>query len=125
MYFYHGAKFYEGIEDLEMAKDSMKNISPYYNGVMSSEIVEYGVTLFDSIEEWNGDNTQKDEKKEKLTDNKRIEVKDWINNRYDYYDEKEGKYCGDKYSETIFNEAATEFGFTYQEIYNIWSDLPL
>lgn len=45
----------------------------------------------------------------------------WIENRYDYYDSIEGKYTGDKYTKTIFNEAASRYNKTYDQISNIWN----
>ena len=125
LYYYRSSKFYESLGEFDLAKDSMKNISPNYTGVMSSEIIEYGKNLFGSIDEWYGNSFEKMENKEKITDDKRAEIKNWMNNRYNYYDEMEGKYCGDKYTNTIFNEAAVQFDLTYEEIYNIWSNLEL
>lgn len=125
MYHYYNAKFYDGTGKLDSAKNEMKNINPNYSGVMSDVIVEYGISLFDSIENWDVGSVEKSQHKNKTTDSKRKEIKAWINNRYDYYDKKEGKYCGDKYTKTIFNEAATYFGLTYEEINNVWSDLSL
>lgn len=123
MYHYHNAKFYDDIGQTNNAKNEMKNISPNYSGVMHDEIINYGKSLLGSM--WADEHEEKVEHKEKISDGKRIEIKNWITQRYDYYDELEGRYCGDKYTKTIFNEAATKFGFTYEEIYNIWCDLPI
>ena len=48
------------------------------------------------------------------------EIKAWMQGRYDYYDKIEGRYCGDKYTKTIYQEAATKFGLTLDEIDKIW-----
>lgn len=123
MYHYYNAKFYDDIGQTDNAKNEMKNISPNYSGVMHDEIINYGKSLLGSM--WTNEHEEKVEHKEKISDGKRIEIKNWITQRYDYYDKLEGRYCGDKYTKTIFNEAATKFGFTYEEINNIWSDLPI
>lgn len=53
---------------------------------------------------------------EDLTSDQKLEIIRWIENRYEYYDNKEGRYCGDKYTRTIFQEAATKYNKTYGEI---------
>lgn len=57
-----------------------------------------------------------------LTREQKLYIKKWIDNRYDYYDKKEGKDTGNKYTSTIFNEAAELFNKTYNEIKQIWGD---
>lgn len=52
----------------------------------------------------------------------KVKVFDWIEDRYDYYDNKEGKYTGDKYTDTIFAEAAERFGITLARVDGIWFD---
>lgn len=125
MYHYYNARFYEDINQISNAKNEMKNISPDYSGVMSSEIVKYGISLFGSKDNWGQGNGQKQEHIKNISDSKRKEIKNWIQTQYDYYDKIEGRYCGDKYTKKIFNDAAKKFGFTYEEIYNIWCDLPI
>jgi len=125
LYHYYNAKMYDSIEQPSMACDEMKHIKSSYKGVMSSEILQYGLELFGSYSFWDGEADTKQQHEKNITENKRAEIKQWINDRYDYYDNLEGKYCGDKYTDKIFNEAAAKFGFTYEEIYNIWFDLPL
>ena len=124
MYYYATAKFYEDINDSVKVWNTMENISPDYNGVMSDEIIAYGMEVFGDAELWRVVFEAKNERRSKINDEKRSEIKKWINDRYSYYDKKEGKYSGDKYTETIFEEAAAVFELTYAEIYNIWCDLP-
>lgn len=57
-----------------------------------------------------------------LTNEQKLFIKQWIDKRYDYYDEIEGKYTGNKYTKTIFNEAAALFNKTYSQIDSIWGD---
>ena len=125
MYFYYNALFYQSVNEPEKVIDSMKNISPNYNGVMKDEIISFGIKVFGSKEAWISGKSNKEESLNKITDEKRQEIKNWIYDRYDYYDKLEGKYCGDKYTDVIFQEAADKFGYTKTEIDNIWSDLPL
>lgn len=123
MYHYYNADFYESVGQADNAKIEMRNISPNYTGVMSDEIVKYGIKLFGSKEAWSGSGVEGTKSKKKLTDTQRKEIKNYVQKRYDYYDKKEGKYCGDKYTDTIFKEASQKYGFTATEIKNIWSDL--
>lgn len=125
MYHYYNALFYDSLDDVDNAKNEMSNIKSNYDGVLSDEIIQYGINLFATTDEWNKYSGIKDEHKANISDSKRKDIKDWINSRYEYYDKIEGSYAGDKYTKTIFQEAADEFGFTYEEINNIWSDLPL
>lgn len=46
----------------------------------------------------------------------------WIQNRYEYCDEKEGEYTEDKYTVTIFEEAAEKFGESYDYIKRVWNN---
>lgn len=57
---------------------------------------------------------------ENLTKSQMLTIIKWIENRYDYYDKKAGKYTGDKYTETIFKEAAERYNKTVEEIDKIW-----
>ena len=125
MYFYYNAKFYYDIDKKDMAVNEMKRISPNYTGVMNKEIISFGLILFDSKDTWASEYENKNDSINKITDAQRTTIKNWINNRYDYFDNIEGQYTGDKYTVTIFIEAADEFGYTYEEISNIWSDLPI
>lgn len=55
-----------------------------------------------------------------LTKSQMLTIIRWIENRYEYYDSIEGKYLGDKYTQTIFNEAADRYNKTSAEISKIW-----
>ncbi len=56
-----------------------------------------------------------------LTDSDKKTIRYYINGRYDFYDNKEGGYAGDTYSNTIMSEAAQKYGITQQQAYIIWS----
>lgn len=58
----------------------------------------------------------------KLTTAQKKYIKQWIDARYDYYDDITGKYQGDRFTETIFAEAAELFSKTKTQISAIWSD---
>lgn len=45
---------------------------------------------------------------------------DWIQGQYDKYDAIEGKYSGDKYSDSIFQDAEELFGLSHDELSVIW-----
>ncbi len=124
MHYYATAKIYEQFHDMNMVIDALSNISPDYDGVMADEIIAYGEEVLIYTDVWEALFEGKKERRSKINDEKRSEIKKWINDRYSYYDKKEGKYSGDKYTKTIFEEASELFEFSYAEIYNIWSDLP-
>ena len=45
---------------------------------------------------------------------------DWIQEQYDRYDKSAGQYTGDRYSDTIFSDAAELFGLSDSELKVIW-----
>lgn len=45
---------------------------------------------------------------------------DWIQSQYDRYDKSAGQYTGDKYSDTIFSDAAELFELSDSELKVIW-----
>ena len=55
-----------------------------------------------------------------LTNSEKKAICNYIERRYDYYDTLNGGYSGDKYSDTIMQEAANEFGITAEQAYIIW-----
>ena len=55
-----------------------------------------------------------------LTKGQMLTIIYWIEDRYEYYDKKAGYYTGDKYTKTIFNEAAERYNKTYLQISTIW-----
>ncbi len=55
-----------------------------------------------------------------LTKSQMLSIIKWIEDRYDYYDKQAGYYTGDKYTTTIFNEAADRYNKTYSQISTIW-----
>lgn len=50
------------------------------------------------------------------------EIKRWIENRYDYYDKKDGEYTGDKYTNKILEECATKFDMTVSDVKKAWDN---
>jgi|GEM_PF-3102620 len=53
----------------------------------------------------------------------KVRIYKWVENRYDYYDEKEGGYAGDKYSDTILDEAAEKFEVSSEFVFTkVWTN---
>jgi hypothetical protein len=127
LYNYWNARFmddwYGGEEGKGKAKNEMSKISSDYSGVMAAEISKYAVGLFGSLDAWGGNVTKKAETSATLTSSKKAEIKKWIEDRYSYYDLIEGDYAGDKYTDTIFSEAAKKYGLTLAEVDEIWFSL--
>lgn len=55
-----------------------------------------------------------------LTNADKKEICEYMFERYDYYDALYGGYSGDKYSDTVFQEAADKYGLTVEQISIIW-----
>lgn len=55
-----------------------------------------------------------------LTNDDKEQIIDYIYGRYKYYDEKEGRDTGNKYTETIWQETMDAYGLTYEEVDRIW-----
>ncbi|HPL54777.1 MAG TPA: hypothetical protein PLW11_11705 [Bacillota bacterium] len=133
LYYYNSAMFYldayEGAKAKEEARSCLRKISPDYQGLYFDEINALGLKIFGNKEEWIKEHEIGLEvlTREKARENGdlsfEIIVFQYIEERYDYYDKKEGKSTGDKYSEVIFNEAAKEFDITIQEVNSIWMDI--
>ncbi len=64
-----------------------------------------------------------DKRYNSLTNSNKKTICYYIEGRYDYYDEINGGYAGDKYSDTIMQEAANKYGITSQQTFIIWSNM--
>lgn len=60
------------------------------------------------------------ERYDSLSDSQKKSIGYFIKGRYDYYDEQNGGYAGDKYSDTIMREAADKYGLTVEHLNIIW-----
>ena len=58
-----------------------------------------------------------------LTNAEKKAICNYIQDRYDYYDSVNGGYAGDKYSDTIMQEAAKKYGITEEQAYIIWMNM--
>lgn len=58
-----------------------------------------------------------------LTNSEKKAICNYIQDRYDYYDSVNGGYAGDKYSDTIMQEAAKKYGITEEQAYIIWMNM--
>lgn len=59
---------------------------------------------------------------ESLTDSNKSTIGYYIKSRYEYYDSINSGYSGDKYSNTIMQEAADRYGITEEHAYIIWAN---
>ena len=63
-----------------------------------------------------------DKRYNSLTDSNKKTIGYYIKGRYEHYDNINGGYAGDKYSNTIMQEAANKYGISSQQAYIIWSN---
>lgn len=139
MHYYYKALYYESIANeyaelytdgsseryFQKQKEALDFINPDYSGVMKDEIYEYCINYYGDLATWKDSysaNTYKepDIAYKELTTSEKKELKDWINARFRYFDELEGKYTGSKYEDQIFEEAAKKFGITKDKVFSYY-----
>ena len=49
-------------------------------------------------------------------------VYNWCQDRFDYYDKKDGYYTGDKHDDDVFEDAAKHFGRSKSEVKKLYDD---
>jgi len=113
----------------EKAKEYLRQISPSYEGVYQKQINELAMQLFKNRATWEAQHKIATEINARQmvwsTDRNRtieVEIKKYVQSRYDHYDNIAGGYSGDKYTNTIFQETATKFGITKEEVEMVWVD---
>lgn len=129
IYFYCVSKeeydYYIKLSDtkyLDAAIDYALKIDPNYNGEFADEMHSFAEQIIpnDTAEEAFNDAANKENTYTNLTNSKKKEICQYIQSRYDYYDELNGGYSGDKYSDIIMQEAADKYGLTTNQIDIIW-----
>lgn len=114
----------EDSEWLDKAKAYASKISPTYVGELHEEIIAYVQDfLGDEWSKTREESLAEDEKLKSLTVEDKKEIHRFIDGRYNYYDKKDGKDTGDKYSEIIWKEASDKFGLAETTISAIWMDI--
>lgn len=110
---------------LDDAKEYAAKIDPDYTGVYSDEMKDFVAMLYDStdMEEIHEEAKEKEDIYTSLTNSDKKEICEYIQSRYDYYDSLNGGYSGDKYSDTIMQEAADKYNLTVSQIDIIWMNL--
>lgn len=88
-----------------------------------------GVKYALSFDEWSLIEYRKDEPLynkiadtpfDKMTNAMKRAICSEIERKYDYYDNREGKYTGDKYSDIIWEEIQNKYNLTHTEVSIIW-----
>lgn len=110
----------------DKARMHVANIPDDYQGELRSEMDKLTIELL-------GNNPKLVKKKIKAEEEKfmglsnkdKRDIKEYINSRYDYYDNIEEEYLSDKYTYTIWEEASVKFDIPYRYIDVIWSDYNL
>ncbi len=92
-----------------------------YNNSLKDNISSVSSTTNSSKEQAKV-NTPKD-KYSSLTNSEKKAICNYIQGRYNYYDNINGGYAGDKYSDRIMQEAANKYGITSEQAFIIWSNM--
>lgn len=132
IYFYCIAKeqyrHYESLgksKYLEQAIEYAEKIDPDYSGELANEIHAFVAKIIPSgvSQENHNEAENKEDKYSGLTNKEKKEICSYIESRYEYYDNLNGGYSGDKYSDTIMEEAAQKYGLTVTQIEIIWMNM--
>lgn len=107
---------------LTTAKEYAAKIDPDYSGKFSDEMHKFVDTLIpkETIEEEHKKAETQQDSYNSLTNSDKKAICKYIQSRYDYYDKINGGYSGDKYSDTIMQEAANKYNLTVSQIKVIW-----
>ena len=100
-------------------------VSADYSGDLASEIHQFVAEIIPSgvSQEQHDEADRKEDKYSSLTNKEKKEICEYIESRYEYYDNLNGGYSGDKYSDTIMEEAANKYGLTVTQIEIIWMNM--
>lgn len=115
----------EKMDYLESAKEYAAKIDPDYSDVYADEIMSFVELLYGSedMEEIHEEAKDKEDTYIGLTNSDKKKICEYIQRRYDYYDSLNGGYSGDKYSDTIMQEAADKYNLTVSQVEIIWMNL--
>lgn len=132
IYFYCIAKeqygHYESLgtsKYFDQAIEYAEKIDPDYSGELADEIHAFVDKIIPSgvSQEQHDEAERKEDKYSSLTNKEKKEICEYIESRYEYYDNLNGGYSGDKYSDTIMEEAANKYGLTVTQIEIIWMNM--
>lgn len=115
------------MSDFDSGRGHAAEMSKEYDGELIEEVE-------DTIEFFLGDDPdaeralvyEENERFDKMTEDEKIAVKNYMFDRYDYYDEIEDKYTGDEYTEKIWEETSLKFNIPHRFIneINIYTKVP-
>ena len=108
-------------ENYPQIKVYARQIDRNYSGPMAEEIIGFA-NKYVYIPATSSTSSQKVKTYFDLTIEEKSNIIAYIYSRYQYYDTKEGKTTGDKYTNTVMQEAANQFSLLREEISMVWSD---
>lgn len=132
IYYYCIAKelygYYESMgkdKYLTQAIEYAEKIDPEYSGEFANEIHMFvDIIIPDGVsQEKHNEAEEKEDKYNSLTNKEKKEICQYIESRYEYYDKLNGVNSGDKYSDTIMEEAAQKYGLTVTQVEIIWMNM--
>lgn len=118
-------QFPDSKDYLAAAEEYAARIDPDYTGEFSEEMHTFvnSIIAEDQLGEKHIEATTQENKYNSLTNEEKKEICNYIQSRYDYYDKINGGYAGDKYTDTIMEEAAKKYGLSVSQIDIIWMNM--
>ncbi len=132
LYFYtvslESYEYYEklGYDDwwLQTAYEYARKVDPSYTGELSGEIIPFITSLLGAS--WSDQYKIASEQEKNYLELNKIEkeeIKNYIQDQFNHYDARDGKYTGDKYSDVIMADAAAKFGLSELQVNYIWGGI--
>lgn len=112
--------------DYEGYREELENatllIDPEYKGELSDEIQAFVSEIFPDGMPYqeHSEATSKQNNYDTMTISEKKKICKYIQKRYDYFDEKEGRDTGDKYSDQIWEEVMEQYGLEEWQVSVIW-----
>lgn len=137
LYYYSCAKYYQkstreenitGLSNLEKQKYYMKRISPTYDGTIANEIIDFGVSLFGSTDEWSNQyevGKKINERQSKIYNGDYTDaliIYKEIQAEFDDYYKKNHKEADDEYCGIVFQNISQKYNIEVLEVNDIWEN---
>ncbi len=105
----------------DQAQVYLRQMNRVYAGPYSSEILNFRKKyIIDNSLSSTTNQSASQKSALTMSASEKAEVKKYIEDRYDYYDIKAGKYSGDLYKDQVWSDTAKKFGISETDVTMIW-----